>query len=434
MSCEMKNQFVPKEYEDLYLNFESADVNFIFKNDGKLKIPAHKSILSAVSPVFNAMFFGGLREEGDVTIVDASPSAFKEFLQLFYLPKMTFTMANCEEVACLVDKYDAEQRFTDCAYNDCDESLNNLCWGLYLAIILHDEKLMQFYEAKICWESKTLFKSNTFIHCDQMVLKVILEMDFMVCEEIDVFNAVLSWAKSICKQNGIDENESNMRSQLGNCFHLIRFGAIDNKNLNKILRSYRDMFTSDELKEINVMKKSKETKTNFFKWKSRLIPPYHTDQEVTCWKVKDYNGWHDVNDKESAWFSADHPLALGKIIFQDVAYHRHPLLNINVIIVEFDELSFDANIKKRILYEGMVSIARQINLTLVLPQPILIYPHKMYEVCARKPKHEKVHHFATMNTEGCTLKEKVNVKFHQHPAETPHERRGLVSQFIFNIL
>lgn len=431
----MRNQFVLEENEDLYLNAGSGDVNFVFENDGNLRIAAHKSILSEVSLVFNAMFFGGLKEEGDINIVDATPTAFKEFLQFFYLTKMTFTMENSEEVARLVDKYDVSERFAGCAYNDCDDTLNNLCWGYYLAIILGDEELKKFYDNKIRWQSDTILKSQTFLHCERIVLEHIFRLDFLVCDEIDMFNACLTWAQERCKECGIDEdNASNIRCQLGDCFNLIRFGAMNNKELNKIIRLYKEMFTNDELKEIELTKKSKTVTTNLFNRKPRSIPPFHSNQEVSCRKVKDYKGWHDVDEKESVWFSADHPLALGKIIFQDVAYHRKPLFILQVTIAEYDEQSFDASVKKRILYDGKVSIARNINLTLVLPRPLLILPHKMYEISAEKPRNEKVHHFATMNTEGCTLKDHVKVKFHHNPLETPFERRGLVSQLIFNIL
>lgn len=72
--------------EILYLNEELADVNFLFKNEGKaVKVPANKAILAALSPVFRAMFFGQLQEKGDVDIVDATSDGFKEFLQLFYI-------------------------------------------------------------------------------------------------------------------------------------------------------------------------------------------------------------------------------------------------------------------------------------------------------------------------------------------------------------
>lgn len=53
---------------------KNADVQFIFNFDEKtMKLPAHKDVLVASSPVFNAMFNGELKEKGNVEIVDATP-------------------------------------------------------------------------------------------------------------------------------------------------------------------------------------------------------------------------------------------------------------------------------------------------------------------------------------------------------------------------
>lgn len=61
---------------------KTPDVHFIFEEDNDtVKLPAHKDVLAASSKVFDAMFNGELKEEGDVNIVDASSAAFKE---LFY--------------------------------------------------------------------------------------------------------------------------------------------------------------------------------------------------------------------------------------------------------------------------------------------------------------------------------------------------------------
>lgn len=63
--------------QKLYLISENADVVFIVENK---HIPAHKIILAAASDVFKAMFYGSLKEQGDIRIVGATVSAFKEFL------------------------------------------------------------------------------------------------------------------------------------------------------------------------------------------------------------------------------------------------------------------------------------------------------------------------------------------------------------------
>lgn len=70
----------------LYHDTKTADVQFTFgshASDGTVtRIPAHKNLLAAGSKVFRTMFYGDLKETGDVRVVDTSDAAFKEFLQV----------------------------------------------------------------------------------------------------------------------------------------------------------------------------------------------------------------------------------------------------------------------------------------------------------------------------------------------------------------
>jgi hypothetical protein len=64
----------------------STDVTFVIAspdtaNDSS-RVPAHQFILSARSPVFEAMFSGDYVESSkDVTIVDSEPEPFREMLR-----------------------------------------------------------------------------------------------------------------------------------------------------------------------------------------------------------------------------------------------------------------------------------------------------------------------------------------------------------------
>lgn len=82
-----------KVSELLYLNDEFADVNFTSEIDlNDQKVPANKANFSVLSPTFRRMFFGEMREQSDVVVVNATIDAFKEFLQFFYLADVTLTM------------------------------------------------------------------------------------------------------------------------------------------------------------------------------------------------------------------------------------------------------------------------------------------------------------------------------------------------------
>ena len=60
-----------------------ADVHFMVGSEStQRRIPAHKFILVTGSPVFYAMFYGGLAEDkNEVTIPDVEPQAFLKLLQ-----------------------------------------------------------------------------------------------------------------------------------------------------------------------------------------------------------------------------------------------------------------------------------------------------------------------------------------------------------------
>lgn len=115
---------------------KEPDVCFIFdvEND-VLRLPANKGILAATSPAFDAMFNGDLKEHGDVKIVDVSPAAFKEFLQLMHGKKARLTLNNIAEVLKLVDKYDAVNcLFTCINFSKKNLTIDNIVRGLHLAI------------------------------------------------------------------------------------------------------------------------------------------------------------------------------------------------------------------------------------------------------------------------------------------------------------
>lgn len=125
---------------------QTADIQFICGSENDVvKLPAHKSVLSASSPVFDAMFNGELKEGNDVKIVDASPDAFKEFLQLFYGYRVILTMDNIAEVLKLIDKYDVADCFPICiAFLEHNLTTDNVLWGLNLAIQYRITELKTF--------------------------------------------------------------------------------------------------------------------------------------------------------------------------------------------------------------------------------------------------------------------------------------------------
>jgi BTB/POZ domain len=59
-----------------------ADCHFLVGSEPQQLLAGHKLILAMASPVFEAMFFGGLPEKNDpIPILDVQPEAFKSLLE-----------------------------------------------------------------------------------------------------------------------------------------------------------------------------------------------------------------------------------------------------------------------------------------------------------------------------------------------------------------
>lgn len=76
-------------YRQLFIDQKRCDVTFVCKddNDNWEKIGAHKFHLSAISDVFETMFYGELvksgatKDENEIRIEDISMKAFRLFLK-----------------------------------------------------------------------------------------------------------------------------------------------------------------------------------------------------------------------------------------------------------------------------------------------------------------------------------------------------------------
>lgn len=195
MSHKLPNQHATKMITKSFEQNMLTDVRFVFESEGRTQeVPAHKLILALASPVFEAMFFGDFVEKDKQTVdmKDAAADAFKEFLQFFYLPEVTLTMENIEEVSRLADKYDMMECVNTCATFLIDQlTTENMCWGYQLALALKNDPLKQFCEKEIGIFAAEVLKSDAFLRCSREVLGNILRMEKLLCEEIDVFDACL---------------------------------------------------------------------------------------------------------------------------------------------------------------------------------------------------------------------------------------------------
>ncbi|XP_055310676.1 BTB/POZ domain-containing protein 2-like [Sitodiplosis mosellana] len=376
MANVLKNTAASELIAKMYLNERLADVHFKFKVDDETqKVPANKSVLAALSPVFDRMFFGSLP---DVPIPDADAGAFKEFLQLFYLSEVTLTMENIETVVRLADKYDVLENVNAFAvFLKGQLTLDNMCWGYQLAVNLQNEELVEFCGDKISRSPKKIFATDAFQRCDKSILKRIMELD-LTCKETNVFDACLKWAKHACEEDDMDATKAeNLRTQLGDCLKLIRFGLMESEEFSECYMLNKGLLTSEEFEDIMLSLSAKEYKAKIFNNNPRCFT-FNENDTLVCQRQAVNTPTNYLTGSEVVWFTTNQTVLLGEMC-------SAPTGNMHCINQQKDAVNatiaeINSDFSKKVLYEGSSKTWDIDELKVSLLQPITIKPHVMYEI------------------------------------------------------
>lgn len=171
------------------------------------RYPSHKCVLASGSDVFHAMFYGPMKEEGDIKIVDASVAAFFEFLQFFYCSSVDLSMENVGDVLNLGKKYEIDECVQLCTRLMCQQLKPKNVFEVYALAVLHEQHdLVEMCEKIFRAKSTAVFKSSGFLKCSKNVLSNILNNDVLTCSETEVFKACMG--KSGQRNESIDKGTS----------------------------------------------------------------------------------------------------------------------------------------------------------------------------------------------------------------------------------
>lgn len=428
MSIQLTNETVSRSISKLYLDVDLTDVIFVFKtNDLVEEVSAHKLILAAASPVFHKMFFGLINSGRYIRISDATVNGFKAFLQFFYKDNVVVTMEHIEEILNLAGKYVMPDCINTCInFIKNQLTIDNVCWGYRIAIMLDNEDLKRYCEKFITISPIDVFRTVSFLNCERNVLKHILRMDLMICKESELFAACLSWAANSCKRNNLDESKvCNLKNQLNECFALIRFGAMTPDEFIEITKKYREFFQTVDFATISL---------NFGQIpRTNTLIHWNKNRELLCWRENTVAGSpHYIKNVESVWFSANEPLLLGGLWCKGLIHRYSHLVSVdfNVCILEINSQSFDADAPSEIIFTGLLTLIKKVKSRISIPQPLVICPQKMYEIRLSTKSSGYYYHCAIWSTE-VKLDDDINVTFHSNPNVKENERSGLVSCFSF---
>ncbi|XP_060064966.1 BTB/POZ domain-containing protein 6-like [Ylistrum balloti] len=212
--------------------FESSiasDVTFIVGID-KERISAHKLVLFSRSPVFYAMFEGPLAEQGEITIPDISEEIFRMFLRYLYTDTMHLSVETVVPILYVARKY-----CVDILVSCCEEflkknlSVQNSCQLLELAHVFVMDDLKAECLQLIVDLPTVIFQSQSFLDLGSNCLTIITESDDLSADEIDVYKAVISWAKAECERQKLEKTPSNLHHVLGAILYNVRFPVMDHE-------------------------------------------------------------------------------------------------------------------------------------------------------------------------------------------------------------
>lgn len=368
----------------LYRDTRTADVHFTFESDDgtETRVDAHKSLLAATSDVFGAMFYGELKETGDIPVIDATDAAFKEFLQYFYQDEIKLTIGNAVEVMYLAHKYNVPKCVEDCIeFLKLSLANENVCAVLFYSILYNHMELLKLCEKHIIVNTEAVLKTAGFLKCDRKVLAHILQMDFLSCSEVEVFKACMAWVEAKYSRHG--SSKEIVETHLGDLFYKIRFASMTIQQLCALQQEYDTVLSSDFITIANIVAGS-QIQIDKFVTVPRQIK-WDEDAIIKCDRKSNGRLYpFDLYSEYKTTLSTNAPLILGsficgKIVMAD-GFGGHDLdwdLTVDVKIIETH--TSDSEYKKTLL--NMKVNLKSTMTAVSLTQAILIRPGFFYSIC-----------------------------------------------------
>lgn len=274
--------------EKLYLDAVTADVKFVFEvvdTAQCIEIQAHKNILSVNSPVFHAMFYGPIKEGNAIRIMDASPSAFTEFLQFFYLNTVRLTSNNIIEVAYLCNKYEVARGLQVCEIplqESVTDDINNICSEYQAVLLLQIDSVIKVCENAIADNAKQVLESSNFLECNHATFQRILKLVASKCAAATIVNAGIAWAKAQCRRNQMILTTNNLKTQLQGSIGLMPFDRLTAEQFSQHIQNYNGLLSCEELQAIVVKTLSQKRDDNGAKSSATVLD---CDRSLDCESV-----------------------------------------------------------------------------------------------------------------------------------------------------
>jgi len=202
-----------------------TDVTFLV---GDQKFGAHRCVLAAHSPIFQAMLYETnndgvadvtLKKPVEVKILDVNPDIFKAFLTALYKDEIEITSTNLDGLMKVGRKYQVDKIKLLCAeFMEQDINKDNVI-ELFISgpTIMGDEEFgLKFIEE----HADDVFKNDAIAKLPADRFAIILKSPKLKVDEIDVYKALVKWGEAKVKEA---KDKTDLKTVTKDLIKLVRF-------------------------------------------------------------------------------------------------------------------------------------------------------------------------------------------------------------------
>ncbi|KFM79759.1 BTB/POZ domain-containing protein 3, partial [Stegodyphus mimosarum] len=203
-----------------------SDITFRVGSEAE-EFKAHRLILALASPVFEAMFYGGLAEKGEkIDIPDISPEGFRCLLRYIYTANASFKNASDPfDTYIAADKYcipclkELSEHFASRSQITVKNVWIFLKHSLILDMNVVTERCLVYL--KKCTDNA--LKDSSFLEASSEAIERILISDSLEAKELTLLKSIVRWA-----ENQVSSSETASKKEyLDPLIRHIRFGVLD---------------------------------------------------------------------------------------------------------------------------------------------------------------------------------------------------------------
>ncbi|XP_053391417.1 BTB/POZ domain-containing protein 2-like [Mercenaria mercenaria] len=220
-------------------------------HDENERIHAHKIVLAARSPVFQAMFFGACTNGKDEVQLDNTESKILDlFLRYIYSDTVALTEENASAVLEIAHYYQVTNLVQFCAdYLATLITPVNACEILTLAMFYKVTTLRDACCTIIDRNADEILKSEGFLELTEECLTYILKGDTFYADEDNIFIKSEEWSKRKIEEISQEKIGRDIRKTLGASFFYLRLPTMTFEILMKCTRK-KGYLTFEEYEDI----------------------------------------------------------------------------------------------------------------------------------------------------------------------------------------